>query len=278
MKWIKVTGLILTISAISACSKEKRINDLETYLKSRCDYVHNINGFYIVGSDQKPKSSLVTAGTTGKDIFEHSVRLFSNFLDQNDDGEIDSDKTELSKGLAKHMLFVSGHLKFVNKVSGAKSLQSRNLYAMSMQTNKWDYVKNYNGTGWTVSNLNSSTWRPETFNALWEETFHTITEAYSRYDSEFRFTEGGQLRTLMDADISAGTYDISVQNQEENGNYDRVTAVNEYIHQIWTIKFAGQESVLNTHQQSALDFMINKGVPMNLDPNYSRNLGKRVKG
>ena len=44
----------------------------------------------------------------------------------------------------------------------------------------------------------------------------------------------------MDDDIAAGTYDISDQNKEENGKYDRVTAVNEYIQQIWAIQFNGQ--------------------------------------
>ena len=269
--------LFLLFVYISGCSKEKVNLDLESYLKSRCEYVHEINGFYIVGSDQKPTASETTSGTTGKDVFEHSVRLFSNFLDQDEDGIIDTDLFPLANGLANHMLFVSGHLRFVDKVSFAKSLENNNLYAMSMQTNHWPYVRDYNGKGWTLDQLNSSTWRPEQFNALWEETFHTLTEAYSRFDSDFRFTEGATLRELMDADIADGTYDISVQNQEENGNYDKVTAVNEYIHQIWAIQFAGEEAKLNSHQRSALEFMRNKGVPMTLNPEYSMVLGRRVK-
>jgi hypothetical protein len=147
-----------------------------------------------------------------------------------------------------------------------------------MQTDNWPYIKDYNGTGWTINELNSSTWRPETMNALWEEVFHTLTEAYSRMDSELAFTEGAKLRQYMDDDIAAGTYDISVQNQEENGNYDKVTAVNEYIHQIWMIQFTGQEDKLNTHQKKALDFMRDKGIPMTLNPNYDQTLGTRVKG
>lgn len=278
-KYLFINALLSSLAIIiSSCSKEKKHTELEPYLIAKCDYVHEINGFYIVSSDQKPSSNETGAGTTAKEIFEHSVKLFSNFLDQNEDGVIDSNLTQLSNGLAQHMLFVSGHLRFVNKVSMAKALENKSLYAMSMQTNKWSYVKSYNGKGWTIDALTSSTWRPENMNALWEETFHTITEAYSRFDPEFKFTEGGVLRDFMDTDIAAGTYDISEQNKAENGNYDRVTAVNEYINQIWMLHYAGHDDKLNTHQQNALDFMISKGVPMNLNPDYDKVLGNRIKG
>jgi hypothetical protein len=268
--------LLGVIIAMASCKKSKNSKlELEPYLKVKCDYVHKINDFYIVGSKQTPKEA---GGASGKEIFEHSVKLFSNFLDQNEDGVIDTDRVELSNGLARHMLFVSGHLRFVNQVSAAKPLTKKGLYAMSMQTNKWPYLKAYNGKGWSVSQLNSSTWRPKQFNALWEEAFHTVTEAYSRYDADLKFTEGALLRKYMDDDIAAGTYDISVQNKEENGKYDRVTAVNEYIHQIWAIQFNGEEANLNVHQKKALELMISKGVPMRINSNYSKTVGERIKG
>ena len=81
----------------------------------------------------------------------------------------------------------------------------------------------------------------------------------------------------MDKDIQAKTYDISEQNAAENGNYDKVTAVNEYIHQIWAIAYAGQEIALNTHQKAALAFMKTKNVPMKLVPNYAHKIGKTIK-
>jgi len=278
MKALKITLFFTALSlGIAACTKPAAQLTLEEYLKANCDYVHQINGFYIVGSSAVPSAQETTSGTTGKEIWEHSIKLFSNFLDQNDDGQIDADKTQLSTWLGQHLVFISGHLTLVDKISMAAPLESKGLYGMSMQTDNWPYVKAYNGTGWTVNSLTSSTWRPDTFNALWEEVFHTITEAYSRADNTFRFTEGGALRQYMDADIAAGTYDISVQNQAENGNYDKVTAVNEYIHQIWAINFAGQSNKLNSHQQSALQFMVNKGVPMTLKPTYNRMLGTKVK-
>lgn len=266
-----------TASASTSTTTTTNSSELETYLKSTCTYVHKINGFYIVSTNEKPSSQETTPGTTAKEIFDHSVKLFSNFLDQNEDGMIDPDKKALSDGLAKHMLFISGHLKLVNKVSEAPALRKKNLYAMSMQTDNWPYLKPYNGKGWSISKLNSSTWRPANFNALWEETFHTITEAYSRYDPEFKFTVGGKLRKWMDDEIASKAYDISVQNAEENGNYDRVTAVNEYIHQIWAIQFAGQENKLTPIQKKVLLFMKNKGVPMKLNPNYDKTIGTRIK-
>lgn len=81
----------------------------------------------------------------------------------------------------------------------------------------------------------------------------------------------------MDDDISDGTYDISEQNNLENGNYDKVTAVNEYIHQIWQINFSGQSDILNVHQKKALDFMVQKGVPMTVNPEYKFIIGERIK-
>lgn len=282
LKMKKGVGMLLAflmVSLITSCSKDENstTTDLKSYLTSNADYVHEINGFYIVGTAETPRADETTPGATGKEVFDHAVRLFSNFLDHNGDGKIDDDRIILNQQMAKTVMFVSGYLNKVDQISEASAVTGNGLYAMSMQTDNWPYVKGFTGKNFTVNQLNSSTWRPENSNALWEETFHTITEALSRSDSEFAFTEGKKLRQLMDADIAAGSYDISVQNQEENGNYDRVTAVNEYIHQIWMIHYAGQTDKLNTYQKQALDFMISKNVPMQLDPNYNHTIGSRVK-
>jgi len=276
LKYAHIQLLAILLICVG-CTKERSEEDLLIYLKSKADYIHEINGFYIVSSDHEPRLSETTQGTTAKDIFDHSVRLFSNFLDQDGDGVLDADRIALSEALKNEMLFVSGKLRFVNKISAAKAVEGNGLYAMSMQTNKWPYIKDYNGTGWSIDKLSSSTWRPENFNALWEEVFHTITEAYSRSDTEFTFETSGSLRQFMEADIAAGTYDISEQNKEENGNYDKVTATNEYIHQIWAIQFAGHENILNEHQTKALEFMKAKNVPMALDASYNQLLGTKIK-
>ena len=228
-------SIILTLT-FTGC-KEGGNQTLDAYLIGKGDFVHRIDNFYIIGSAAKPTSPETTTGTTGRDVFEHTVKIFSSFLDQNDDGKVDSNRADLLKVLGKHMLFVTGPSKFVDEVSAAYPLQAAGLYAMSMQTDKWPYLKDYNGKGWTISKLDSSTWRPPLMNALWEETFHTITEAYSRSVSSFTFNTGGTLRTLLDAEIAAKTYDISVQNTAEGGNYDRLTAFNEYIHQIYSLCF-----------------------------------------
>lgn len=278
---VKLLSILLVLMiSISSCKKEETTNNgkssaLETYLKANADYVHNINGFYIVGSAAKPTSNETTPGTTAKEIFDASVRLFSSFLDQDEDGVVDN--KQLNDYMAKTVLFINGPLTMVDKISFASALTSKNLYGMSMQTDNWPYIKAYNGKGWNFTQLNSSTWRPANFNAVWEETFHTVTEAFSRSDNSFAFTTGKKLRQYMDDDIAAGTYDISVQNQEEGGNYDKVTAVNEYIHQIWAINFAGHSAKLNTHQKKALDFMKAKKVPMKVNANYSKTLGVKVK-
>lgn len=280
-KTVLISALFCILVSCISCSNNDKIvkNDavsLEEFLKANADYVHNINGFYIVGSAAKPKEATPSA-TTGKEIFDHSVRLFSSFLDMNNDGKVDDDKKELNKWLAQKTMFINGPLKMVDKISEASQLRTKGLYGMSMQTDNWPYVKDYNGKGWTLDKLSSSTWRPRVFNALWEEVFHTVTEAISRTDSEFAFTSGKKLRQYMEDDIAAKTYDISEQNAAENGNYDKVTAVNEYIHQIWAINFAGLSDKLNTHQKKALEFMKTKKVPMSIDANYTRIIGTKIK-
>ncbi|CAL2102350.1 conserved exported protein of unknown function [Tenacibaculum sp. 190130A14a] len=280
-KAVLTSMLFSILMSCMSCSNNDTIvkNDtlsLEEYLKKNADYVHNIYGFYIVGSASKPKEATPNT-TTGKEIFEHSVRLFSSFLDQNNDGEVDDDKKNLNQWLAQKTMFISGPLKMVDKISEASQLRKKGLYGMSMQTDNWPYVKNYNGKGWTLDKLSSSTWRPQVFNALWEEVFHTVTEAISRTDNEFAFTNGKKLRQFMEDDIAAKTYDISEQNAAENGNYDKVTAVNEYIHQIWAINFAGLSEKLNSHQKKALEFMKTKKVPMSIDAKYNRMIGTKIK-
>ena len=81
----------------------------------------------------------------------------------------------------------------------------------------------------------------------------------------------------MDDDILNGTYDISEQNDLEGGGYDSETAVNEYIYQIWQINFSDQSDILNFYQNKVLEFMIQKGVPMKLNPEYKFCIGERIK-
>ena len=282
----KILCLVTFLLSITSCSKTNEIvtadsssdlNSFENYLKANVDFIHKINGFYIVGSAEKPTSPERTSNTTGKDVFDHAVRLFSSFLDENNDGIVDEDKKQLNTQMAKTVMFISGPLNMVDNISESSQVRNKGLYGLSMQTDNWPYVKEYNGKGWTIGRLTSSTWRPENMNALWEEVFHTITEAISRSDDDFAFTEGKQLRLFMEDDITEETYDISEQNAEENGNYDKVTAVNEYIHQIWAINFAGQKSKLNTHQKKALEFMEMKKVPMQVNASYTNTIGTRIK-
>ncbi|MDC0230640.1 hypothetical protein OAK19_01615 [Aureispira] len=252
-------------------------NEFENFLTKTYPFVHKINGFYIIASDEKPRGEYSTGNDSGKDVFEHSVRLFSNFLDQDEDGKVDQALLPVVKGLKSRFLFASGYQNFVDQVIEDIYEKNKNLYVMTMNTDSWPYVADYNGKGWEIEALNSSLWRPENCNALWEEVFHTITESYSFYDPDFSFSIGKPLRTFMDTDIRDGTYDISEQNSYENGHYDIETAVNEYIHQIWAIQFAGKENKLNEHQQKALQFLKDKGVPMKLNPDYRRMLGLRLK-
>ena len=250
-------------------------SEMCNYLMKNASYVHEINGFYIVSSDEIPTNEY-GFNYTSLDIFNKVIKLFGSFLDQNNDGNIDQEYLKLNTGLSENLAFVIGHRDFVDKIT--HKIESKyGVYGMGFFSDNWPYVPTYDGTGFVVNELNSSLWRPDHFDATLEETFHTITEAFNRIDDDFKFSKGGYLRKLMDDDISDGTYDISKQNNLENGNYDKITAVNEYIHQIWQINFSGQSNVLNTHQKKVLDFMIKKEVPITFNPNYELILGKRLK-
>ncbi|MDC1105498.1 hypothetical protein OAT16_02260 [Prolixibacteraceae bacterium] len=269
--------IVMLLYIFMGCKKDEatptKATNLKEYLIENCSHVHEINGFYIVASNEIPKEA---NGATSKEIWEHAIKLFSNYLDQNEDGIIDSDKNDLSDALTKHMLFCIGSQDFVDKISMGKFVVDK-LTTIGMHTDSWPYLATYTGKGWKFDKLDSSTWRPEAFNALWEETYHTLTEALSRSDKSFQFTKGKLLRETMDADIKAKTYETEVQNREENGNYDTITAVNEYIHQIWAITNAGYEVKLNDLQKKALEFMKNKGIILSVDPNYPYMIGTTLK-
>ena len=250
-------------------------DEICNYLMDKSFYVHEINGFYIVASNEVPTKEH-GFNHTSIDIFNKVIKLFGSFLDQDNDGNIDQKYLQLSNGLSEKLAFVIGHRDFVDEITH-KIERKYGVYGMGFFSDNWPYVPTYDGTGFVVNKLNSSMWRPEHFDATWEETFHTITEAFNRIDDDFKFSKVGYLRKLMDDDILDGTYDISKQNNLENGNYDKITAVNEYIHQIWQINFSGQSNVLNTHQKKVLDFMIKKEVPITFNPNYELILGKRLK-
>ena len=262
-----------------SCAKSKKYNNCKTeicnYLMDKSFYVHEINGFYIVASNEIPTKEYGLSPSSS-DIFNRAIKLFGSFLDQNNDGKIDQEYLELSKGLSENLAFVIGHRDFVDEVT-EKIERRYGVYGIGFFSDNWPYIPTYDGTGFLVDELNSSMWRPESFDATWEETFHTITEAFNRIDNGFKFSEGGYLRKLMDDDILGGTYDISEQNNLENGDYDKITAVNEYLHQIWGVNFSGQSDVLNVHQKKVLEFMIEKKVPMTVNPNYEFILGNRLK-
>jgi len=250
-------------------------SEMCNYLMEKASYVHEINGFYIVSSDEIPTKEY-GFNHTSIDVFNKSIKLFSSFLDQNNDGNIDQEYLSLNTALSENLTFVIGHRDFVDKIT-YNTEKKYGVYGMGFFSDSWPYIPSYDGKGFLVNKLNSSMWRPENFDATWEETFHTITEAFNRIDDDFKFSKGGYLRKLMENDILDGSYDISEQNNLEKGNYDKITAVNEYIHQIWQINFSGQSNILNEHQKKALDFMIKKGVPITLNNNYDLILGKRLK-
>lgn len=247
---------------------------LEAYLGQHFDYISRIGGFYIAGVD-KPSLQPDNPGPSGKDIFDDAIVLFSSFLDQDEDGSVDNE--QLLQSLATNFVFTINYESVLEPIETQIGSQF-NRYAISMKTDVWPYVPSYTGKNLFFTGLRSSMWRPADFNALWEESFHTITEAYNRYESSWSFETGSVLSNFMKADIDAGQYDIEEQNTLEGGDYDWKTAVNEYVHQIWVIQFDAQTDLLNDSQKGVVEHMKQTtGFPMTVNTEYEKVLVVKVK-
>ena len=267
--------LLLALSFFACSTKNDTPDTLETYLTQTFAHVARIGDFYIAAGDRKPKET-DRSSATGRDVFDTAVRLFESLLDQDEDGA--ADRTPLVAALAKHLVFVIDHTDVTDKEEEKIQSQYGN-YVMTMKSDIWPYMPSFNtgNCSLELTKLNTSMWRPETYNALWEECFHTVTEAQNRIAPSFSFEPGSILGSYMQADISAGTYDISEQNNMEGGNYDFVTAVNEYVHQIWLINACGRDEILNVHQRAVLARMGAAGVPLTVNTDYALDLAEIVK-
>ena len=124
----------------------------------KASYVHEINGFYIVSSDEIPTKEY-GFNHTPIDVFNKSIKLFSSFLDQNNDGSIDQEYLSLNTALSENLAFVIGHRDFVDEIT-YKTEKKYGVYGMGFFSDSWPYVPSYDGKGFLVNKLNSSMWRP----------------------------------------------------------------------------------------------------------------------
>ena len=221
---------------ILSCAEKSNLQSdtLESYLQNKFSHVAKIQGFYIAAGNSKPLET-DDPNATAEDIFHMSIRIFESLLDQNEDGEVDS--PDLINSLSSNLMFLIDHTD-VTDIEEEKIQNRFGNYVMTMKSNIWPYMPNYNFSDCDldISELKTSLWRPSSYNALWEECFHTITEAKNRIIPDYSFEPNSIMGTYMQNDIDAGTYDISEQNDLENDGYDFNTGVNEYIHQkVWWI-------------------------------------------
>jgi len=247
---------------------------LEACIPPRFKYVYRIGDFYILGTDERPRES-DRNDRQGEEAVLQAVRLFGSFLDANEDGKVDDPR--LLKSLGDNFAFAIGsdlRLRPVEELIERKT----GCYVISMKTDIWPFFPNWSGTGFPLSGIKDSMWRPDSMNALWEECFHTITEAYRCCDEEWGFGKKSRLGLLMAEDIAAGNYDIEKQNKMEGGDYDWATAVNEYVHQIWLVNQAGKKAALTKSQKQVLKLMqATRGFPMKVNPNYPLDISIRVR-
>tara|TARA_B100001750_G_scaffold78604_1_gene62388 strand:- start:1665 stop:2483 length:819 start_codon:yes stop_codon:yes gene_type:complete len=267
---------LLIFCLFFSCNESKSSpSTLKEYLTKTFSHVAKIGDFYISAGNRAP---LITdsPSATGKEIFDMSVRIFESLLDQDEDGTVDH--SYLVSSLAEHLAFVIDHTDVTNKEE-VKIESLFGNYVMTMKSNIWPYIPSFSSADCSLSltELNTSLWRPETYNALWEECFHTVTEAINRVNPDFSFDHGSILGSYMQADIDNGSYDISEQNELEDDGYDFLTGVNEYVHQIWLINLCNRQDILNQYQLSVLEHISAVGIPLNVNPDYDLELGEIVK-
>ena len=247
---------------------------LESCIPARFKYVYRIGGFYVFGTDERPRESDRDT-RQGEEVVLQAVRLFGSFLDSNEDGKVDDPK--LLRSLGENFAFAIGSDRRLRPVEDLIERKT-GCYVISMKTDIWPFFPNWTGKDFRFSGFKDSMWRPKSMNALWEECFHTITEAYRCCEEEWSFGKESRLGLLMAEDIAAGDYDIEKQNKMEGGGYDWATAVNEYVHQIWLVNQAGNSGVLTNPQKQVLNFMQStRGFPMKVNPNYSLDIAVRVR-
>ena len=237
-------------------------------------HVYRIGNFYIMGTDQRPRNT-DSRDRTGKEVVLQAVRLFSSLLDTNGDGTVDQPK--LLKTMGQNFAFAIGADQTLRPIEETLDQQTGR-YVISMKTDIWPFLPDWNGQGFKLRALASSLWRPDEMNALWEECFHVYTESWNLHLNRWSFDKHGLLGRAMAADIKAGDYDIQEQNRLEEGDYDWNTAVNEYVHQIWVVQKGGQDKVLTEPQQNVLRFIRNiPGFAMDMNKDYTESLAVKVR-
>ena len=273
---MKVRIFVIFFIMLSCSDKsENKTNTLESYLISKFAHVAKIDSFYIAAGNRAPKET-DDPNATSIDIFQMSVRIFESLLDQNEDGEIDNQN--LVESLSSNLMFLIDHTD-VTDIEELKIEELFGNYVMTMKSNIWPYMPDfsYPDCNLGITELTTSLWRPETYNALWEECFHTITEAQNRILPDFSFEPNSILGGLMQEDIENNTYDISEQNALEDDGYDFMTGVNEYVHQIWLINICGEEHILNEYQKEVMAHIENLGTPLIINTNYDLDLAEILK-
>ncbi|MCP4189713.1 MAG: hypothetical protein GY768_03705 [Planctomycetaceae bacterium] len=246
----------------------------ELQIPEQFRHVYRIGRFYIMGTNQRPREA-DRGNRSGKEVVLQATRLFSSLLDTDTDGRVD--QPELLKTMGKNFAFAIGYDRTLRPIEESLH-QETGHYIISMKTDIWPFFPNWDGTGFQLKSLDSSMWRPDGMNALWEECFHVYTEAWNRHSKRWSFDRRGLLGRSMAADIQAGHYDIAKQNRIEDGEYDWNTAVNEYVHQIWLINQAGQSPIFTADQQKVLIFLQStQRFPQRMNKDYGRNLAIRVR-
>jgi hypothetical protein len=248
--------------------------ELESCIPERFNHVYRIGDFYILGTDERPRES-DRETHQGEEVVLQAVRLFGSFLDSDEDGKVDDPK--LLQSLGENFAFAVGSDRRLRPVEELIERRTGR-YVISMKTDIWPFFPEWEGRGFQLNGIEDSMWRPDSMNALWEECFHTITEAYCSCHEEWDFGKKSQLGRLMAKDIAAGDYDIEKQNKIEGGDYDWATAVNEYVHQIWLVNQSGQSTVLTKPQKQVLKLMQStRGFPMKVNQNYPLDIAIRVR-
>jgi len=259
--------------------------------------VARIGWFFIIGTSNMQKyeeyeNDDLPAEVNEDDIFDQVCAAFCSLLDPEDQGTVLNNP--LLKALEDNFCFcIASESKLEKGIENDEKSRTLEqfineeigLYCMTMKSNCWPFHPDYDpasATGYDDQEcLHTPCWRPDGISALWEECFHTITEACSRTLPEWSYEMDSFLGQQLKQDIDQGNYDVARVVETEGGppdckygcepgkGYDWKTAVNEWVHQIWEIQQAGRTDVLTDPQKEVLEFMSSTpDFPMKIDIGY----------
>lgn len=255
---------------------------IEESLPAEFTNIARIGSFFIIGTGDPERFNEADQATVDEnELFDAACAAFCSMLDPEGTGTVTN--KPLLKALEDTMTFCVAPNKLCSEVDHVIN-ETIGLYCLTYRSDLMPFNRDYDPTSATGFDgqecMKTSYWRPNKHSALWEECFHTVTEALNRSEAPgWSYEMDSHLGQLLKQEIDQGDYDISKQCEDEGGapgckygdqnTYNWRTAVNEWVHQIWQIQAAGRTDVLTDAQLEVVEHMTSTpDFPTTMDLGY----------